>query len=107
MNSQSHVVARPPNWLPLPQASFVKKVTEEAPVEVNDLFPKGEVVTFYPHQGYGYIKDRQGQEILFRLEELELIGPKGDKKHITVGARVGYDVSCTSSGPHVRVLKVY
>jgi len=102
----TQVTARPPNWLPLPQAGLAKKAAE-IQVDTNDLFPKGEVAIFYPNQGYGYIKDRNGNEVYFKLEELDLVGPKADKSHITVGAKVGYDISCTSHGPHVRILKVY
>lgn len=107
MTSQtSQVVARPPNWLPLPQGGLTKKAAE-VEVDENDLFPKGEVISFYPHQGYGFIKDRNGNEVYFKLEELDLVGPKADKTHITVGAKVGYDLSCTSHGPHIRTLKIY
>jgi len=108
MFSQStQIAARPVNWLPLPSESLIKKAAEEQIVDENDLFPKGEVVKFYPLQGYGYVKNRQDKEILFRLGELDLVGPKADKKYVAVGARVGYDISCTSSGPHIRVLKIY
>lgn len=105
-NQVSQIAARPPNWLPLPQIGLVKKAAG-VQVDENDLFPKGEVASFYPNQGYGYIKDRNGNEVYFKLEELDLVGPKTDKSHITIGAKVGYDLSCTSRGPHVRILKVY
>ena len=102
----TQVTARPPNWLPLPQAGLTKKAAE-IEVDANDLFPKGEVASFYPHQGYGFIRDRNGNEVYFKLDELELVGPKAEKSHIKEGAMVGYDISCTSHGPHVRTLKIY
>ena len=101
----TQVIARSPNWLPLPQAGLAK--TQEMVVDTNDLFPKGEVVSYFPRQGYGFIKDRNGNEVYFKLEELRLVGPKADKTYISVGSKVGYDISCTSKGPHVRTLKVY
>lgn len=107
MTSQtSQVIARPQNWLPLPQVGLTKKAVE-VEVDENDLFPKGEVLSFYPHQGYGFLKDRNGNEVYFKLEELDLIGPKADKNNIVVGAKVGYDISCTSHGHHIRTLKIY
>lgn len=106
MNDASQkVLARSPNWLPLPQAGLVQKVIETV-VDENDFFPKGEVISFFPRQGYGYIKNNQGQEIFFCLEELDLVGPK-PAADLSIGSRVGYDVSWTSSGLHVRTLKIY
>lgn len=102
----TQVLARPANWLPLPQIGLAKKVAETV-VDENDFFPKGEVISFYPRQGYGYVKNNQGHEILFRLEELDLVGPKADANNIAVGSRVGYDVSWTSSGLHICTLKIY
>lgn len=101
----TQIIARPPNWLPLPQTGLAK--AQETVVDTNDLFPKGEVVSYFPKQGYGFIKDRNGNEVIFKLEELDLVGPKSDKTCISVGSKVGYDISCTSHGPHVRALKVY
>lgn len=94
------------NWLPLPQMGLAKKVSEQV-VDENDLFPKGQVTQFYPYQGYGYVKNNRGVEIIFNMDEIELVGPKADKKHLAVGARVGYDVSWTSKGLHIRALKIY
>lgn len=101
----TQITARPPNWLPLPQAGFAK--VQETVVDTNDLFPKGEVVSYFPRQGYGYIKDRNGNEVIFKLDEMYLVGPKADKTYLSVGSKVGYDISCTSKGPHVRTLKIY
>ncbi len=101
----TQVTARQLNWLPLPQAGLTRAV--ETKVDENDLFPKGEVASYFPRQGYGFIKDRNGNEVYFKLDELELVGPKADKNYISVGAKIGYDISCTSKGPHVRALKIY
>jgi len=101
----TQVIARPPNWLPLPQPGLMKVV--EVKVDENDLFPKGEVSSYFPRQGYGFIKDRNGKDVYFKLEELDFVGPKADKSYLSVGSKVGYDISCTSHGPHVRVLKIY
>jgi cold shock CspA family protein len=105
MRVESHAEARPPNWLPLPGEELA---AGEPPPVVNedDLFPKGEVLSFYPQQGYGYVKNDRGQELVFRLTEIALVGPK-DERYLAPGCRVGYDVSWTSHGLHVSRLKIY
>ncbi|MBT3181301.1 MAG: hypothetical protein HN337_02195 [Deltaproteobacteria bacterium] len=98
------VEVRAVNWLPLP----CDIVMEDSPsVEEDDLFPKGEVMSFHPKQGYGEIKNVRGELIGFRMEELEMIGPKGDAKYLSEGKRVGYDVGWTSHGMHITKIKVY
>lgn len=99
-----NVEARPPNWLPLPGA-----VIEEAPppVEEDDLFPKGDVISFHPRQGVGFIRSVSGERISFRLDEVELVGPKGHRRYIAEGRRIGYDVARTTDGVRVTKLKVY
>ena len=96
---------RPPNWLPLPGvgAGDVHSIV----VDENDDFSKGEVVKLYPNQGYGLIRTAFGKEAYFNLRELDLVGAKADRRYLKVGARVGYDLSWTSSGQHVTRLKIY
>jgi len=101
---RTNVEARPPNWLPIP-GEIVEEVSPE--VEEDDLFPKGEVVSFYPRQGYGQILSSNGEKFIFRMEEVELVGPKGHTRYIVEGCRVGYDVGQTSGGMHVTKLKPY
>jgi cold shock CspA family protein len=83
------------------------KTVSEQVVDENDLFPKGQITQYYPYQGYGYVKDNRGKEVVFKMDEIELIGPKADKQFLAAGSRVGYDVSWTSSGLHIRKLKIY
>lgn len=103
-NASHEVAARAPNWLPLPGAEI-----DLAPqvVDENDLFPKGFVTSYYPQQGLGLVKNDRGEEISFSLAEVDLIGPKGHRKFLSEGCRVGYDISCTSHGPRVSKIKVY
>lgn len=97
---------RQPNWLPLP---WVRKShgSQEPVVSQEDLFPKGEIVKFFPQQEYGFIHDQHGRDVYFHLNELDLVGPKGKKEYIRVGTKIGYDLSWTSHGMHVRRLKIY
>lgn len=98
------VVARAPNWLPLPGEILG---AAEPTVDENDLFPKGNVTSLYAHQGYGLIKNDRGEEISFSLAEVSLVGPKGHRRYLAEGCRVGYDVSWTSHGLHVSKMKIY
>ena len=97
---------RHPNWLPIPHAVVPEKPAE-IEVSQEDLFPKGEVVKFFPQQDYGFIHDQHGRDVYFHLHEMDLVGPKGKKDYIRVGGRVGYDLSWTSHGLHVKRMKIY
>lgn len=102
---QSNLQARPVNWLPLPVEHFLggsKIVVDEA-----DQFSKGEVVKFFPQQGYGFVRIHSGVDVYFNLAELDLVGPKADPGYLKPGSRVGYDVSWTSKGLHISKLKIY
>jgi len=96
---------RDPNWLPVPFS--IERAPDVQVVEENDLFPKGSVSNFYPRQGYGAIKDAKGIDLYFNLDEAELVGPKGDKKYLGAGKRVGFDRSRTSEGERIIKIKVY
>ncbi len=111
-----------PNTLPLPypvvdlapSAAIPGAVPPSAPIEtmspilvdVNDNFPKAQVAKYFLHQRYGFIVDAKGREIYFNLNELDFVGAKG-KADLKVGIPVGYDVSWTSHGLHVKKLKIY
>lgn len=105
MIQKEQVKRRGPNWLPLGRLLHVSP--EEIVVSTEDLFPKGEVVKFFFGQDYGFIRDQHGKDIYFHLGELDFVGPKNSKNFIKVGAKVGYDLSWTSHGQHVRRIKIY
>ncbi len=100
---QTKFEARSPNWLPIPGVvtSGEKRV---ALVDENDLFRKGEVVSYYPMQRHGVIESEQGEKSPF---DLHLIDVRGDISYIESGVRIGYDVSRTPGGNRVTCLKVY
>ncbi len=99
------VKKHPSNWLPT--AKLVVRQPEEIKVSQDDLFPKGEIVKFFANQDYGFIKDQHGRDVYFHLHEIDFVGPKNAKTYIKVGGKVGYDLSWTSHGQHVRKLKIY
>lgn len=97
---------RPPNWLPLPGERIGRE--EAVPhVDEDDVFPKGQVLTFYPRQGVGTLRSDRGQAFDFSLSNIDLIGPKGHPRYLAAGARVGFDVSWTSHGLKINRLKIY
>lgn len=105
MIQKEKVHRRPLNWLPI--LKRFKEALEEIHVSQEDLFPKGEVVKFFPNQEYGFIRDQHGRDVYFHLGEIDFVGPKNSEQYIKAGAKVGYDLSWTSHGQHVRKLKIY
>lgn len=113
-----------PNSLPLPYknqvaasvAVGVEPVIAAQPVkpaeflppmpEIDDFFPKGRIARYFPHQGYGFITDKNGKNVYFNLNEIDFVGEK-TKDAIKTGLPVGYDVSHTSHGLHVKKMKIY
>ena len=100
---------RTPNWLPVPHllGGRAQGFVEEAVIDPNDLFPKGQIVKYFQDQDYGFIKDQRGHDVYFNVNEMDLLGPRGKKENLKAGLKVGYDVSQTSKGLHVRRMKVY
>ena len=105
MIQKERVTKQNPNWVPVVKMTPLE--AEEIVVSADDRFPKGEIIKFFEHQDYGFIKDQQGKDVYFHLNELDLVGPKNSKNFIKVGAKIGYDLSWTSHGQHVRKLKIY
>ena len=97
--------ARRPNWLPLPLGSTIGNVAIE--VDEDDGFSKGEILKFFPHQGYGFVSIKSNAEVYFCLREIDFLGEKADRGYLKEGAKVGYDVSQTSKGLHITKLKIY
>lgn len=73
----------------------------------DDKFRKAKIIKFFPHAGYGFVRDQNGKEIYFHLDEIRFVGEKNDRKYITEGAPVGIDVGRTSRGLRVTRLKIY
>ncbi len=108
--TQQETAKRHPNWLPVPHLLGGRQqsaLSAEAFVDPNDLFPKGQIIKFFQDQAYGFIKDQRGKDVYFNVNEMDLTGPRGKKENLKVGLKVGYDVSQTSKGLHVRKMKVY
>lgn len=77
--------------------------TDEAAL---DKFPRGRVQRFFPQSRYGFIKDRNGRDVYFNLDEVRFIGDKGPRD-LREGLEVGYDLGWTSHGEHVVKMKIY
>lgn len=98
-----------PNALPLPShcGTISTAIPEPDTTIGTDLFPKGDIVKFFPNQAYGFMRDHIGRELFFHLDEVDLLGPRGRREFIRVGLRVGFDCCRTSHGLRVKRMKVY
>jgi len=76
--------------------------TEESP----EKFPRGKIARFFSQSRYGFIKDRNGRDVYFNLDEVRFVGEKGPRD-LREGLEVGYDLGWTSHGEHVVKLKIY
>lgn len=72
-----------------------------------DKFRQGKIIKFFPHAGYGFVRDRGGKEVYFHLDEIRFVGEKKGRSHILEGTTVGFDVGRTSRGLRVTRLKIY
>lgn len=106
MIAKTEVVARQPNWLPLPGQMEVSRCLESVP-DQHDLFPKGEVVSFYSNQAVGVVRTEHGSEIEFHVSDIDLVGPKNSPSFLATGVKVGFDYSHTSHGLRITRLKIY
>ena len=78
--------------------------SEVSPAE--EKFSRGRVIRFFKENRYGFIKDRNGRDIYFNLDEVRFIGDK-DHRDLKEGQTIGYDVGWTSHGVHVTVIKIF
>lgn len=90
------------------QAATCVTLGEELPLipDINDNFSKGRVAKYFPYQGYGFILNGRGRELYFNVKELDFVGEKGIAA-LSLNVPVGFDVSQTSHGLHVKRLKIY
>ncbi|MBI2082108.1 MAG: cold shock domain-containing protein [Deltaproteobacteria bacterium] len=72
-----------------------------------DNFRHGKILKFLAQGNYGFVKDEQGYEVYFHLDEVRLVGPNRDRSFFKEGTQVGFDVGLTSRGMRVTRLKVY
>lgn len=108
MTIERQLISRKRNWLPIPGTVRVAPRVEEPQfVDEDDNFSKATVETYFPRQRYGFLKTDTGHRVQFNLDVVQLVGEKADAQCIREGARVGYDLGCTSLGPRVCTLKVY
>lgn len=87
-------------------------MTDEAPVssapeppKIEEKFSHGRVVRFLKENRYGFIRDKNGRDVYFNLDEVRFVGEK-DHRDLKEGLTVGYDVGWTSHGLHVTKIKI-
>ncbi len=76
-------------------------------VDQNDKFRKGRIIKYFPQAGYGFVRDDMGHEVYFHLDEVRFVGKRNDRRYVSEGAPVGFDVGRTSRGLRVTRLKLY
>lgn len=76
-------------------------------VDMDDKFRKGRIVKYFPQAGYGFVRDDLGHEVYFHLDEVRFVGKRNDRRYVSEGAPVGFDVGRTSRGLRVTLLKLY
>jgi len=76
-------------------------------IDQDDKFRKGRIVKYFPQAGYGFVRDDLGHEVYFHLDEVRFVGKRNDKRYVSEGAPVGFDVGRTSRGLRVTLLKLY
>lgn len=72
-----------------------------------DSFRHGKISKFFPQGSYGFVRDGQGKEIYFHLDEIRILGEKRERSCFKEGVEVGFDVGLTSRGLRVTHLKIY
>ena len=72
-----------------------------------DKLRRAKIIKFFPQSHYGFVKDQNGKEIYFHLDELRFLGEKKDPSFVQEGVSVGVDVGLTSRGLRVTLMKVY
>ena len=97
-----------------PCGAYLNAVSEEKEkeglhdrIDPDDKFRKGRVVKFFPNAGYGCVRDEMGHEVYFHLDEVRLVGKRNDRRYVSEGAPVGFDVGRTSRGLRVTHIKFY
>lgn len=113
-NSMERQVALwPANSLPVPFGVLTEETKEYQPepqvhaeVDMNDNFPKGVVVKYFPNQKFGFLKDRTGRDVYFNLLEMDFVGQKG-KESLRDGLTVGYDIVHSGKELHIKKMKIY
>ena len=100
-----NIAKRKPNWLPLPRGAKSLEVSAKSP-ECKGMFPMGKIVRFLPNSRFGKIKIKNDTEVLFSMNELEVI-PREAGARIKEGLEVGYDLSLTSKGKKIIKIRVF
>jgi hypothetical protein len=79
-----------------------------APDDTNllDKFYRGTVLKVSPGAERGTIRSASGRNIAFLFQHVTLIGPRQSFSDLREGIEVGFDVSWTSKGLRVSVIRI-
>ncbi len=108
----SSLSAYVPNTIPVPLTALRHGAAAMSADAVlapsrDDRFSKGKILKYFPNLSYGFVRDHIGRELFFHIDEIDLVGSKGQKRFIQIGAEIGYDCCRTSHGLRIKRMKIY
>ena len=71
-----------------------------------DKFYQGRIVKLSHGRQTGVVRSRTGRDIPFTFQFVTMLGPKRRFDDLHIGTAVGYDVSWTSRGLRVSVIRI-
>jgi hypothetical protein len=77
-----------------------------APESPEDKFYRGNVFKLSRGRQTGVVRSGSGREIPFVFQHVVMLGEKRSFEDLHIGTTVGYDVSWTSNGLRVSVIKI-
>lgn len=75
--------------------------------EAGDKFYRGTVEKLYRGAERGVIRSASGRDIPFTFAHVTMVGPRRRFEDLREGLNVGYDVSWTSNGLRVNVIRIF
>ena len=88
------------------ERGYTVAMDSETAEERPDKFRPAKIIKFFPQGGYGFVRDRNGKEIYFHIDEIRFSGEKHDRSYVAEGAEVGIDIGRTSRGLRVTRMKI-
>jgi hypothetical protein len=97
--------AAPPPWYTDPVAAdeLERPLEERSPEE---RFYCGHILRLSPGRQSGVVRSASGKDIPFTFAFVEMLGERRRFEELHVGTRIGYDVSWTSRGLRVSVMRI-
>jgi len=79
---------------------------EEESTDSGDKFYRGTICKLQRNAQRGSVRSASGREIPFVFQHVTMLGPRRHFEDLSEGMEVGYDVSWTSKGLRVSVIRI-